>query len=46
MGALQQILDGSATAEQRDAFEDAWHGRVQAVLSDDSLFTVEAVNAD
>jgi hypothetical protein len=46
MGALQQILDGSATAEQRDAFSDAWHGRVQAVLSDDSLFTVETVDAE
>ncbi|MXR20914.1 hypothetical protein [Halobacterium bonnevillei] len=46
LGALQQILDGSATAEQRDAFSDAWHGRVRAVLSDDSLFTVEAVDAE
>lgn len=46
MGALQQILDGSATAEQRDAFSDAWHGRVRVVLSDDSLFTVDTVDAE
>lgn len=46
IGALQQILDGSVTAEQRDWVSDTWHGRVEAVLSDDSLFTVEAVNAE
>ncbi|PGF14134.1 hypothetical protein CP556_24180 [Natrinema sp. CBA1119] len=43
IGNLQRILDGSASEEQREAFADAWHRRVQVVLSDDSLFTVEAV---
>jgi len=43
VGNLQQILDGTATDSQRAAFADAWHRRVQVVLSDDSLFTVEAV---
>lgn len=41
MGNLKRIVDGTATDKQRDAFAEAWHGRVQAVLSDDSLFTVE-----
>ena len=45
MRYLQEILAGSATREERDTFDDAWHGRVQAVLSDDSLFTVEKVEA-
>ncbi|MBX0297350.1 hypothetical protein [Haloarcula nitratireducens] len=43
IGNLQEILDGSASDQQREAFADAWHRRVQVVLSDDSLFTVEAV---
>jgi hypothetical protein len=43
IGNLQGILDGSASEEQRAAFTDAWHRRVQVVLSDDSLFTVEAL---
>lgn len=42
IGNLQQILDGSASDQQREAFADAWHRRVQVVLSDDSLFTVES----
>ncbi|OYR57571.1 hypothetical protein [Halorubrum halodurans] len=42
IGNLQQILDGSASDQQREAFADAWHRRVQIVLSDDSLFTVES----
>lgn len=46
IGNLQQILDGSASDDQRDAFTEAWHGRVQAVLSDDSLFGVEAVEPE
>jgi hypothetical protein len=40
VGNLQRILEGSATEEQREAFADAWHGRVQVVLGDDSLFSV------
>jgi hypothetical protein len=43
VGHLQGILDGSTSDEQRAAFAEAWHRRVQAVLSDDSLFTVETV---
>jgi hypothetical protein len=46
IGNLQTILDGSASEAQREAFNQAWHGRVQAVLSDDSLFTVETVDQD
>ncbi|NHN49262.1 hypothetical protein G9464_16930 [Halostella sp. JP-L12] len=38
---LQGILDGSTSEEQRAAFAEAWHHRVQVVLDDDSLFTVE-----
>jgi hypothetical protein len=44
MGNLQVILDGSASKEQRAAFAEAWHGRVQAVLRDDGLFTVDTVD--
>ena len=43
IGNLQLILDGSATDQQRAAFDEAWHRRVQVVLSDDSLFSVERV---
>jgi len=41
IGNLQGILDGSASDERRAAFAEAWHRRVQVVLADDSLFTVE-----
>jgi hypothetical protein len=40
LGNLQQIIDGTASEEDRELFADVWHGRVRAVLSDDSLFTV------
>lgn len=43
IGNLQVILDGSANDQQRETFADAWHRRVQVVLEDDSLFTVEPV---
>lgn len=43
IGNLQQILNGSASEQQREAFTNAWYRRVQVVLNDDSLFTVEAV---
>jgi len=43
IGNLQEILDGSASDQQRAAFAEAWHRRVQVVFSDDSLFTVKAV---
>ncbi|WP_276273963.1 hypothetical protein [Haloarcula litorea] len=41
IGNLQGILEGSASEKQREAFAEAWHRRVQVVLDDDSLFTVE-----
>ena len=37
---LQNLTDGTATVEEREAFSDAWHGRVSTVLTDDDLFTV------
>jgi len=43
LGNLQQIIDGTASEKDRELFADVWHGRVQAVLSDDSLFTVTTV---
>lgn len=46
MGYLGSILDGTASEKQREAFAEAWHGRVQVVLADDSLFTVESVRHD
>jgi formylmethanofuran dehydrogenase subunit E len=38
---LQKLVDGTATTDEREAFSDAWHGRVERVLADDDLFTVE-----
>ncbi|WP_336135393.1 hypothetical protein [Natronomonas amylolytica] len=43
IGNLQGILDGTASDQQRAAFAEAWHRRVQVVLSDDSLFTIETM---
>ncbi|MFB6266637.1 MAG: FmdE family protein [Halodesulfurarchaeum sp.] len=37
---LTEIIDGSASAEKREEFSDAWHARVETVLTDDDLFTV------
>jgi formylmethanofuran dehydrogenase subunit E len=39
--ALQKLIDGTATPEERDAFSEAWHGRIERILSDDGLFTVD-----
>jgi hypothetical protein len=44
LGNLQQIIDGTASKEDRELFGEVWHSRVRAVLSDDSLFTVKTVN--
>jgi len=41
---LTKIVDGNATAQERDAFANAWHTRVQAVLDDEDLFTIERVD--
>jgi hypothetical protein len=43
LGNLQQIINGTASEQDRELFAEVWHGRVQAVLSDDSLFTVTTV---
>ena len=39
--ALQKLIDGTATPEERDAFSEAWHGRIERILTDDELFTVD-----
>lgn len=39
--ALQKLIDGTATPAERDAFGEAWHGRIERVLTDDELFTVD-----
>jgi len=44
MGNLRRILEGTASDDQREAFAEAWHGRVRRVLSEDSLFTVRTVD--
>jgi hypothetical protein len=41
MGHLRGILEGAASDAERRAFNEAWHGRVRCVLSDDELFAVE-----
>ncbi|WP_353634198.1 hypothetical protein ABSL23_14125 [Halobacterium sp. NMX12-1] len=43
LGTLQQIIEGTASEAERELFADVWHGRVQSVLSDDSLFTVATI---
>ncbi|WP_434522085.1 hypothetical protein [Halorubrum sp. AS12] len=40
---LRRIVEGTASEADRELFAEVWHGRVQAVLSDDSLFEVKAV---
>jgi len=45
LGSLQQIIDGTASEDDRELFADVWHGRVRSVLSDDSLFTVTTVES-
>lgn len=40
---LRKLIDGTATDEERAAFAEAWHGRVQTVLTNDNLFTVTHV---
>jgi hypothetical protein len=43
LGTLQQVLEGTASEDDRELFAEAWHGRVQAVLSKDSLFAVTPI---
>ncbi|MFB6189779.1 MAG: hypothetical protein ABEI57_07825 [Halapricum sp.] len=40
---LPRLVDGRATEEEREAFAKGWHGRVQAVLDTEDLFSVERV---
>ncbi|MDS0477505.1 hypothetical protein [Natrinema sp. 1APR25-10V2] len=40
IGHLGDLVEGTASDDQRAAFAEAWHGRVRAVLADDSLFSV------
>jgi len=40
LGNIQQIIEGTASEEDRELFADVWHGRVQSVLADDELFTI------
>ncbi|EMA56084.1 hypothetical protein [Halococcus thailandensis] len=42
---LDGMVDGTATADEREAFAEAWHGRVKRILTDDSLFTVGQAEA-
>lgn len=37
---LPRLIDGEATAEEREAFRKAWHDRVRTVLTDNNLLTV------
>lgn len=40
---LDALVAGTATAEERTAFREAWHDRVRTVLADDDLFEVSTV---
>ena len=42
---LPAVVEGTATSDEVEAFREAWHRRVDAVLSSDELFTVEASDA-
>jgi hypothetical protein len=44
VGTLQGIIDGTASEDDRELFAEAWHSRVRAVLSEDSLFTVTTID--
>ncbi|WP_323676484.1 hypothetical protein [Halorubellus sp. PRR65] len=46
LGNLQQIIEGTASEDDRELFGDVWHSRVQSVLSEDSLFTVTTVESE
>jgi formylmethanofuran dehydrogenase subunit E len=43
---LSDILEGTATRDERAAFASAWHARVERVLASDDLFSVEPVPDD
>lgn len=37
---LRKLIEGTATAEERSAFAEAWHGRVRTILAGEEFFTV------
>jgi len=41
---LDALVAGTASAEARAAFREAWHDRVRTVLTDDDLFSVATVD--
>ena len=43
LDALPAIIDGSASDSEREAFNEAWHGRVGAVLDSEELFEVSVL---
>lgn len=43
LGELEGIRDRTATEDDRKLFAEAWHGRIQAVLWKESLFTVRTI---
>jgi hypothetical protein len=38
---LPSLIDGEATADERAAFAEAWHGRVERILRGDGFVTVD-----
>ena len=41
---LQDLIDGTATDAEREAFCEAWHGRVEQILTEDDRFTVTVLS--
>lgn len=42
---LPKLIDGTATDEEREAFANAWHGRVERILRGDGYVAVDRVSA-
>jgi len=42
---LPAVVEGTATPDEVEAFREAWHRRVDAVLTSDEFFSVEASDA-
>lgn len=38
---LPKLIEGTATTEEREAFSEAWHGRIERILTDDDFFTIQ-----
>ena len=43
--SLPKLIDGTAGAEERAAFRDAWHARIRAVLADEDIVTARSLSA-